>query len=326
MDISQATELVEQTLYPLVLPEYESVPAVGRMLCEVLPGDDALMYGERIDSVTDFGMPDEIGFGVEPPDRSAVSGWKVWSKTRKLAHKVTLDVELFDAMAASGRMASFLTEKFAGQGSRFAEAVEAKIFGYIEKGALTAGDRNYFDQSFPGEDPTYTLVGYDGVPLYDTAHPLKLSSTTPSNHTASSALTHANLETALILIEKTSAIDERGQQISNMMDTLLVPTNLSFTARRILGSELQSGVAQNDTNVLRNRLQVLESPRIADTDAWFLFRLNSGRKALRMRDWGPPRVVVYDDFRLNKRVIELRKYYSLTHQDWRGTAAFNIAA
>ena len=326
LSVTQATELIEQTLYPLVLSEYEQVPAVGQSLCEVLPWDPMFTYGERIDSVTDFGEPDEIPFGTEPPDRSAVSGWKVWSKTRKIAHKVTVEIELFEALRASGRLPDYLTGRFSGQGSRFAQKIEKHIFGYIEQGVLTAGNRAYFDQSFPGEDPTYTLVGYDGVPFFDTAHVLKLSSSTPSNHTASAALSHATIETGLILAEKTSALDERGQQIYNPMDTLLVPTALGFTARRILGSELQAGTAQNDVNALRGRLNVVESPRLVDTDSWFLFRLNTGKRSLRMRLSGPPRLKVYGIDKTNQVAIELVQYFSLTHQDWRGAAAFNIAA
>ena len=86
MDVTQAQELVERTLYPLLVPEYQAAPMVGMSLCEVVPWDPALTYGERLDSVTDFGEPEEVPFGTELPERSAVSGHKVYAKTRKIGH------------------------------------------------------------------------------------------------------------------------------------------------------------------------------------------------------------------------------------------------
>ena len=328
MDITQAIELVDRTLYPLMIPEYQQEPAVGRSLCEVLPWDDALTYGERMDAVTDFGEPDEVPFGVELPDRSFGSGYQVWARTRKIGHKVTIARELFVAEAANGRLAGRIEGLFRGQGARFVQQQEKHIAGYVQKGTLTAGSAKYFDQTFAGEAPTNTLVNYDGVPLFDTAHPLKHSGTTPSNHTVTAALSQSTLEAALTLMETTSALDERGEPVVNHMDTLIVPSGgLEFTAQVLLEPALKPGPAYNDLNTPVGRLTPVAWRYLTDdADAWYLFRLNSGKRTLRLRDSGEPRVRTYEDPKTGSIIIEAYKYYSLTSQDWRGAFAANKAA
>lgn len=321
-----ASALVEATLYPILQRDYESVPEVGRAMCEVLPWDPRFTYGERLDSITDFGEPDEVPFGTELPERAAVNGWKVYSKTRKIGHKVTIERELFDQLAATGRLGETLEQRFAGQGARFADKIEKHVARYLERGVFTAGDRALYDNSFPGEADPYPLVGYDGVPLFDTDHPLKLSSTTPSNHTVTAVLNATTLDAGRLLMESTSAVDERGERITNRADTLLVPPALETTAIKLVESELQPGSANNDVNANRGRFRVVAWNRLTDSDGWYLARLNSGARSLRMRDSGMPMVNTYYDEKIHSWVIQAFKYYSLTHQDWRGLAAFNKAA
>jgi hypothetical protein len=208
--ITLATEVIERTLYDLLIPEYTSVTQVAPQICETLPWDNSLMYGERIDSVTDFGEPSQVAFGQRLPSRSFVSGHKVWSATRKIGHEVVLDRELFAADLANGRLPGRIEGLFRGQGVRFANYTEKWLAGYMEAGALTAGSPTYFDQSFPGESPTHTAFIYDGQPLFDTTHVLKIGSATPSNHTVSAVLGATTLEAGLLLAESTSAVDERG--------------------------------------------------------------------------------------------------------------------
>lgn len=326
--ITQATELIERTLYDLLTPEYTSVPQVAPQICEMLPLDPALMYGERIDSVTDFGEPSQVPFGQRLPERSFVSGYKVWSKMRKIGHEVTLDRELLVAEAANGRLQGRIEGLFRGQGVRFANYTEKWAAGYLEAGVLTAGSDAYFNQTFPGESPTYTLFNYDGQPLFDTAHVLKIGSATPSNHTASAPLSATTLEAGLLLAESTSAVDERGAPIDNTMDAIMVPKALESTANQIVNTVGgYPGSANHGVNPLGGgRLRVIVNRYLTDADSWYLLRLNSGRRMLRMRDSGEPRVEIVEDPLNHQVVIQAYKYFSLTAQDWRGGFAHNIAA
>src|SRR6187455_849324 len=149
--VTQATEVIEKSLYDLLIPEYTTVTQAAPQICETLPWDNSLMYGERIDSVTDFGEPSRVAFGQRLPARSFVSGYKVWAATQKVGHEVILDRELVLAEAANGRLKGRIEGLFRGQGVRFANYTEKWLAGYLEAGALAAGSQLYFDQTFPGE-------------------------------------------------------------------------------------------------------------------------------------------------------------------------------
>jgi len=325
MDVTQATELIEKTLYPLVVPDYTAVPKVWPVICQQYPWDPAFIYGERRDALTDIGEPDEVPFGEELPDRAFVTGWKVYAKTRKIGHKVTVERELIIGMDAGGRLPSSLLNQFTGSGKRFAQKEEKYIADVFQKGTLTAGNLAIFDGSFPGETDPYPKFIYDAYPFFDTAHPIKLGDSTYANHTVSLSLSDANIETARILMEHTSAVDERGEPILNMMTHLMVPTQLEFTAARILESVLKPGTANNDRNVHQGSLQLVVWRFLTDdTDAWWL--LNSDRPAVYVRDSGLPQVGAYDNRKQHHIVVEAFKYFTYAVQDWRGAYCANKAA
>jgi len=284
--------------------------------------------GEKIQSVTDFGEPDEIPYGSEAPDRQSASGWPVYVKGRKYAHKLTMSREEMAAIEANGRLPQSVESYFLGVGASFARKKDQHIANMIQDGTLTAGNVDLFDGSFAGEADPYPAVGYDGLPFFDTAHSLKLSSTTPANHTVSAALAESTLQAALTLAESTSAVDERGRPIGNPMDTLLIPVGLEWTARLLLESALKVGSGNNDKNLLQGRLNLVvwrELSKAASTSSWWLAR-TSGRRALRVRDSGEPRLRVWAEERTNSVCIEAYSYFSAQVQDWRGMFAFNKAA
>ena len=329
MDVTQATPIIEQKLYELLIPEFESEPAVCPQICDVLPWDDRFMYGELIQSLTDVGEPDVVGFGHELPDRSFGEGWTVYAKTRKVGHKISFPIELLRAADASQRVGDLIEDNFVGAGRRFVQQQEKFCAGLIEAGALTAGSSTYFDNVFPGDGASGpTLYIYDGLPFFDTAHALKHSSSTPSNHTAAAVLGQTTLEAALTLMERTSAVDERGEPIVNRMDTMLVPAGaLEFTARVLLGSAQRVGSGNNDMNSVQGRLNLIPWRFLSgDADAWYLWRTTPGQRPIRMRDSMIPTVQVIEDLVHGLVVVQAFKYFSCVVRDWRGAGAFNIAA
>jgi len=329
MHVSQAAAIVEKTLYPVLTDSYDREPAVYPMLCDVLPWDPAFTYGERFKSVGGVGEPDIIEYGTEAPDRSFEDHYTIYSKGRKLAHKITVEKELFAQLQADGTLQPYLMQRFDGAGMRFKQAKEKFIAGIVQKGTLTAGSLTYFDNSFVGETDAYPKYIYDGLPFFDTAHTLKHSSgSTLSNHTASAALSTSTLESALTLMERTSALDERGEPIVNQMDTLVVPAGpLEFPAAVLLESIGKVGTANNDINSVRGRLELVPWRYLTDdADCWFLFRLRSGQRSIRMRDSGAPAIRMWEEPRIGSFVIQAESYFSATVVDWRGAFCANKAA
>lgn len=324
--IDNFNSMVEASLYPLVIDEYQEVMPQYPDLCEVLPWDARFMLGEKSQSVIGVGEPDEVAFGQEAPDRQFLDSWAVYARSRKYAHKLSITVEEMDAINSIGRLPASIEDFFVGQGRAFRRKKEKLIANILQKGTLTAGNAEYFNGTFSNETDPYPLYIYDGQPFFDTAHNLKASSTTPANHTVSAALSEATLQAALTLMERTSAVDERGSAIENPMDTLLVPTGLEWTARVLLESALKAGSANNDKNLLQGRLALKVNRYLTDdADAWWLLR-TQGRRAIRVRDSGEPRLRVFMHEPTNRVVMELASYFSATVQDWRGAFNANKAA
>jgi hypothetical protein len=327
--IDNFKSLVESTLYPLVLDEYAAIPPLYPAFCEVLPWDNRYNLGERTDSVIGVGDPDEIAYGQEAPDRQFLDSWGVNSKARKFAHKFSITQEELDAINAIGRLPGTVEQFFMGQGTAFRQKKEKFVAGMLQKGTLTAGSFAYFGNAFTGVDAVSSdLFIYDGGPLYDTAHTLKGSSTTPSNHTAVAAISETTLQAALTLMEATSAVDERGNRIQNRMDTLVIPVGLEWTARVLLESALKAGSGNNDKNLLQGRLALQVNPYLSDSESassWWLFGTQQ-RRAIRVRDSGEPRLRIYRDEPTNRVVMELSCQFMAACQNWRSTFCANKAA
>lgn len=94
-------------------------------------------------------------------------------------------------------------------------------------------------------------IGYDGVTLFSTAHPLAEGKGTHANTPASAddkALTDANLKKAIIAMR--GQVDNTAMKIQVNPDKLAVSADLYFTALTIVNSALQAGTANNDKNVI----------------------------------------------------------------------------
>lgn len=331
MSATQITELVERTAYPLMRDKYDEIAPVYPEICEVLPAGMALapevLYGERLDSFVGVGEPDEVPYGQESPERSGASGWKVYLKVARHAQHVALPYELIAAADAIGRVTSLVTEFAAAQGHQAILKKERLVARMVQKGTLAAGDE-IFDGSFAGEPDPYQKKIYDNTPFFNTAHPLKVGSGTYSNLTVSAALSQSTLQAAHTLMASTSAVDERGDPVVVMPDTLLVPDNdLRFTAQVLVESLGKTGSANNDINPLRGTYRVLPWRFLTDdSDAWWLAGTGPGNKrAIRVRDSGVPVLEVIDD--PIKRVIRVEAgfYFGLAVQNWRTMSANNKA-
>lgn len=92
-------------------------------------------------------------------------------------------------------------------------------------------------------------VGYDGVSLFSTAHPLAegTMANTPATD-GDKALTDANLKKAIQAAK--GQVDNMGIKIQTKPNQMFVSSDLYFTALTIINSALISGTNNNDKNVI----------------------------------------------------------------------------
>lgn len=129
---------------------------------------------------------------------------------------------------------------------------------------------NHFNRAF---NSAYT--GADGRQLCSgggsggTAHPLVGGGTFRNELTTSADLTQTALEQAIQDIM--DFVDDQSLKIRVMPKALVVPTQLNFVAQKIIKTPNAVGSADNDINPIPGQnLDLVVSPYLTDTDAWFL--------------------------------------------------------
>ncbi len=164
----------------------------------------------------------------------------------------------------------------------------------------------------------FTTNGFDGVPLFSTAHP-NLDGSTQGNRPSTDAdLSVTSLTAALTAIEK--FVDERGLKRPMKARTLLVPVDSWNIAEELLGSEFKPYVANNEVNALDKKdLQYFVGHYLTDTDAFFLLATR-GEHMLkfywRVRPGALKRGTDFDSTNL-KHLSRMR--FSVDYSHWMGT-------
>ena len=119
-----------------------------------------------------------------------------------------------------------------------------------------------------------TTDGYDsgdGVSLFNTAHPT-IAGTFKNTLTTQADLNETSLEQSLIDIA--AMTDERGLKIAARGVKMIIPSELQFTAERLMKSQNRVGTADNDINAIRNMGMIPQGYRVnnflTDTDAFYI--------------------------------------------------------
>ena len=94
-----------------------------------------------------------------------------------------------------------------------------------------------------------TANGGDGKELCATDHPI-VAGTVRNELTVAADLNETSLEQSLIDIA--AMTDERGLKIAARGMKMIIPSELQFTADRLMKSEGQTGTANNDINAIKN--------------------------------------------------------------------------
>jgi hypothetical protein len=168
---------------------------------------------------------------------------------------------------------------------------------------------NGFSSSFPGGD---------GKELFATDHPTVSAGDLKNELSTSADLSETSLEQAMIDIAAFK--DERGFKIAARGLKLIIPSELQFTAERILKSPARVGTADNDLNALSSKGMIPQgyvvNNYLTDTDAFFI--KTDVPNGMKMFNRANLKTAMEGDFDTGNVRYKARERYSFGFSDWRG--------
>ena len=168
---------------------------------------------------------------------------------------------------------------------------------------------NGFSSSFPGGD---------GKELFATDHPTVSAGDLKNELSTSADLSETSLEQAMIDIAAFK--DERGFKIAARGLKLIIPSELQFTAERILKSPARVGTSDNDLNALSSKGMIPQgyvvNNYLTDTDAFFI--KTDVPNGMKMFNRAALKTAMEGDFDTGNVRYKARERYSFGFSDWRG--------
>lgn len=309
VDVSQVVELVNNDGYEAMFEAYDSVTPVYRRLGQVINPLDAgvELFGDKgtVFVGHERFKRREDGQQIEKSSTQKAYTWRC--AIHQYSRGMVLPSRLLRSNGAKSAVKAKIEAFARDRGETAILDKEDIIAGMFQQGTLTAGNVEYFDNSYPGEaDPNRGFI-YDGLPWFDGAH-TAVSGNTYSNIRTSHELTQTNLQTSLTDMQKTNAKNDRGDRVNIRANALLVPSgSMEYTARQIIQSAQVTGSNNNDINPIQNSLEVIPWSALDDAasaSAWWLLALGRG---VRIYDTGPPRLWVMT--RENGDLVVNAEYY-----------------
>jgi hypothetical protein len=168
-----------------------------------------------------------------------------------------------------------------------------------------------------GLPSTNTFKSGDGVSLFNTSH------TTVAGSFKNTLTTQADLnETSLeqSMIDIAAMTDERGLRIAARGIKMIIPSELQFTAERLMKSQGRTGTADNDINAIVSMGMVPQGYRVnnylTDTDAFYI--ITDVPNGMKMFTRAPLTTAMEGDFDTGNVRYKARERYSFGVSDPRG--------
>lgn len=118
-------------------------------------------------------------------------------------------------------------------------------------------------------DGSFNASGYDSLALFSTAHTRLDAGATQRNRPS----TDANLSwTSLADARQQFQLwrDHRGRRVLGRPQLLIIHPSDELTAMELLRSTLKPGTNNNEINALQGEVEMMVTPFITDTNAWYL--------------------------------------------------------
>jgi len=162
-----------------------------------------------------------------------------------------------------------------------------------------------------------TFLSGDGESLFGTAHPT-IAGTFQNTLTTQADLNETSLEQSLIDIGQMT--DERGLRVAARGVKMIIPSELQFTAERLMKSQGRTGTADNDINAIASMGMVPQGYRVnnylTDTDAFYI--ITDVPNGMKMFTRAPLTTAMEGDFDTGNVRYKARERYSFGVSDPRG--------
>jgi len=162
-----------------------------------------------------------------------------------------------------------------------------------------------------------SFTGGDGKGLCATDHPT-IFGTVKNELSTAADLSETSIEQALIDIN--AFTDERGLKIAARGMKLIIPSDLQFTAQRIMNSDNRVGTADNDINAIKSMGMIPQgyvvNNYLTDTDAFFI--ITDVPNGLKYFERSPIKTSMEGDFDTGNVRYKARERYSFGFSDFRG--------
>ena len=160
----------------------------------------------------------------------------------------------------------------------------------------------------------------DGVSLFNTSHPT-IAGTVANTLANQADLNETSLEQSLIDIA--AMTDERGLKIAARGVKMIVPSELQFTAERLMKSQGRTQTADNDINAIVSMGMVPQGYRVnnflTDPDAFYI--ITDVPNGMKYFDRAPIKTAMEGDFDTGNVRYKARERYSFGVSDPRGIFA-----
>jgi len=165
-----------------------------------------------------------------------------------------------------------------------------------------------------------TFKSGDGAALFSTSHTTVAGSFKNTLSTAAD-LNETSLEQSMIDIAKMT--DERGLRVAARGVKMIIPSELQFTAERLMKSQGRTGTADNDINAIVSMGMVPQGYRVnnylTDTDAFYI--ITDVPNGMKMFTRAPLTTAMEGDFDTGNVRYKARERYSFGVSDPRGIFA-----
>ena len=165
--------------------------------------------------------------------------------------------------------------------------------------------------------PSGSFTSGDGVSLFNTSHPT-VAGTFANTLATQADLNETSLEQSMIDIAKMT--DERGLRIAARGVKMIIPSELQFTAERLMKSQGRTGTADNDINAIVSMGMVPQGYRVnnylTDSDAFYI--LTDIPNGMKMFQRAPLTTAMEGDFDTGNVRYKARERYSFGVSDPRG--------
>jgi hypothetical protein len=160
----------------------------------------------------------------------------------------------------------------------------------------------------------------DNVSLFNASHPT-IAGTVSNTLAVAADLNETSLEQSLIDIA--AMTDERGLKIASRGVKMIIPSELQFTAERLMKSQGRVGTADNDINAIVSMGMVPQGYRVnnflTDPDAFYI--LTDVPNGMKYFDRASIKTAMEGDFDTGNVRYKARERYSFGVSDYRGIFA-----